>query len=111
MLSPPSASFRSHYQDLVSSGAIEPDAAQEEAADALAELEQRLSNYKPFRKQRVGRISRRRNPPHAQNHRRSPKSSSLVATSPPHSSGNNPRVHPDETRNAASRAPARPGHV
>jgi cell division protein ZapE len=51
MLSPPSASFRSHYQDLVSSGAIEPDAAQEEAADALAELEQRLANYKPFRKQ------------------------------------------------------------
>jgi len=51
MLSPPSASFRAHYQDLVSSGAIEPDAAQEEAADALAELEQRLSNYKPFRKQ------------------------------------------------------------
>ena len=51
MLSPPSASFRAHYQALVSSGAIEPDAAQEEAAEALAELEQRLSNYKPFRKQ------------------------------------------------------------
>jgi len=51
MLSPPSASFRAHYQAQVSSGAIEPDAAQEEAADALAELEQRLSDYKPFRKQ------------------------------------------------------------
>jgi cell division protein ZapE len=51
MLSPPSASFRVHYQALVSSGAIEPDAAQEEAAEALAELEQRLSNYKPLRKQ------------------------------------------------------------
>ena len=51
MLSPPSASFRAHYQALVSSGAIEPDAAQEEAAEALADLEQRLSNYKPFRKQ------------------------------------------------------------
>jgi cell division protein ZapE len=51
MLSPPSASFRTHYQALVSSGAIEPDAAQEEAAEALADLEQRLSNYKPFRKQ------------------------------------------------------------
>src|SRR5664280_3765977 len=51
MLSPPSASFRAHYQALVSSGAIEPDAAQEEAADALAELEQRLANYRPFRKQ------------------------------------------------------------
>ena len=51
MLYPPSASFRAHYQALISSGAIEPDAAQEEAAEALAELEQRLSNYKPFRKQ------------------------------------------------------------
>jgi cell division protein ZapE len=51
MLSPPSASFRAHYQALVSSGAIEPDAAQEEAAEALAGLEQRLSDYKPFRKQ------------------------------------------------------------
>lgn len=51
MLSPPSASFRAHYQALISSDAIEPDAAQEEAAEALAELEQRLSNYKPFRKQ------------------------------------------------------------
>ncbi len=51
MLSPPSASFRSHYQDLVSSGAIEPDAAQEEVAEAFADLEQRLSGYKPLRKQ------------------------------------------------------------
>src|SRR5664280_2589922 len=51
MLSPPSASFRTHYQSLVSSGAIEPDAAQEEAAEALADLELRLANYKPARKQ------------------------------------------------------------
>ncbi len=51
MLSPPPASFRAHYQALVSSGAIEPDAAQEEAAEAFAELEQRLANYKPLRKQ------------------------------------------------------------
>jgi cell division protein ZapE len=51
MLSLPSGSFRAHYQALVSSGAIEPDAAQAEAADALAELEQRLSDYKPLRKQ------------------------------------------------------------
>jgi cell division protein ZapE len=51
MLSPPSASFSAHYQALVSSGALEPDAAQEEAAEALAALEQRLSDYKPFRKQ------------------------------------------------------------
>src|ERR1700704_3382898 len=51
MLSPPSASFRAHYQALVSSGAIEPDAAQAEAAEAFASLEQRLAGYKPVRKQ------------------------------------------------------------
>jgi cell division protein ZapE len=51
MLTTPSASFRAHYQALVSSGAIEPDAAQAEAAEALAELEQRLADYKPPRKQ------------------------------------------------------------
>ncbi len=57
MLSPPSASFRAHYQALVSSGAIEPDAAQEEVAEAFAGLEQRLSRYKPLRKQRLlGRL-------------------------------------------------------
>jgi cell division protein ZapE len=47
----PSASFRTHYRALVSSGAIEADAAQAEAAEALAELEQRLTGYKPPRKQ------------------------------------------------------------
>jgi cell division protein ZapE len=51
MLSPPSASFRAHYQALVSSGAIEPDAAQAEAAEAFADLEGRLAGYKPARKQ------------------------------------------------------------
>jgi cell division protein ZapE len=51
MLSRPSASFRTHYQALVSSGAIEPDAAQAEAAEAFASLEQRLAGYKPLRKQ------------------------------------------------------------
>ncbi len=51
MLSPPSASFRAHYQALVSSGTIEPDAAQAEAAEAFADLEQRLAGYKPVRKQ------------------------------------------------------------
>src|ERR1700732_2872004 len=51
MLSAPSVSFRAHYQALVSSGAIEPDAAQAEAAEAFAELEQRLARYKPIRKQ------------------------------------------------------------
>jgi cell division protein ZapE len=51
MLSPPAASFRAHYQALVSSGAIEADAAQAEAAEAFAALEARLSSYKPARKQ------------------------------------------------------------
>jgi cell division protein ZapE len=51
MLSTPSASFRAHYQALVSSGAIEPDAAQAQAAEAFAALEQRLASYKPPRKQ------------------------------------------------------------
>jgi len=47
----PPASFRAHYLSLASSGAIEPDAAQAEAADAFAGLEQRLEGYKPARKQ------------------------------------------------------------
>jgi len=51
MLSPPSASLRAHYQALVSSGALEPDAAQEQAVEAFGALEQRLSSYKPARKQ------------------------------------------------------------
>ncbi len=51
MLSPPSASFRDRYQALVSSGALEPDAAQARAVDAFAALEHRLANYKPASKQ------------------------------------------------------------
>jgi cell division protein ZapE len=51
MLSTSPSSFRSEYQALVSSGAIEADAAQARAADAFASLEQRLSGYKPLRKQ------------------------------------------------------------
>jgi cell division protein ZapE len=51
MLSTPPASFRAHYQALVSSGAIEADAAQARAVSALGALEQRLSRYKPVRKQ------------------------------------------------------------
>jgi cell division protein ZapE len=51
MLSPPSASFRAHYRAFVSSGAIEPDAAQAEAAEAFSSLGQRLASYKPVRKQ------------------------------------------------------------
>jgi cell division protein ZapE len=50
MLSPPSASFRAHYQALVSSGAIEPDPAQAEIVEAFAALEERLAKYKPPRK-------------------------------------------------------------
>src|SRR6476661_9097897 len=57
MLSPASLSFRAHYQALVSSGAIEPDAAQEAVAAAFAGLEDRLSSYKPLRKQSLlGRL-------------------------------------------------------
>src|SRR5882757_4635146 len=41
MLSTPSASFHAHYKALVASG----------AAEAFAALEQRLSGYKPLRKQ------------------------------------------------------------
>jgi len=51
MLSTSPSSFRAHYQALVSAGAIEPDAAQAEAAEAFADLEQRLVRYKPVRKQ------------------------------------------------------------
>ncbi|WP_213773930.1 cell division protein ZapE [Bradyrhizobium sp. dw_78] len=54
---PPSVSFRAHYQSLINSGAIEPDAAQAEAAEAFAALEDRLANYKPARKPRLlGRL-------------------------------------------------------
>src|ERR1700686_1900871 len=57
MLTPPSASFHAHYQALVSSGSLEPDAAQAEGAEAFAELERRLAGYKPPRKQRLlGRL-------------------------------------------------------
>jgi cell division protein ZapE len=51
MLSTPPTSFLAHYQFLVSTGSIEPDAAQAQAAEAFADLEARLSHYKPARKQ------------------------------------------------------------
>src|SRR5258705_1682597 len=51
MLAPASVSFRAHYQGLVASGAIEADAAQAEAAEAFADLEQRLASYTPLSKQ------------------------------------------------------------
>jgi cell division protein ZapE len=45
--SAPPASFLGHYEALIASGAIEPDAAQREVAEAFGDLEQRLSHYKP----------------------------------------------------------------
>ena len=51
MLSTSPASFGAHYEALVSSGAIEADAAQAEAAEAFTDLEARLASYKPLRKQ------------------------------------------------------------
>ena len=46
-----SSNFLDQYEALVASGAIEPDAAQREVAEALGDLEQTLSHYKPQRKQ------------------------------------------------------------
>jgi cell division protein ZapE len=51
MLSTLVTSFCTHYQALVSSGAIDPDPAQAKAAEAFASLERRLASYKPVRKQ------------------------------------------------------------
>ncbi|MEO8318837.1 MAG: cell division protein ZapE [Bradyrhizobium sp.] len=57
MLSTSPNSFRSHYQALVSSGAIEADPAQADAVEALAALDERLASYKPLRKQSLfGRL-------------------------------------------------------
>ena len=50
MLSRPAVSFRAHHQALVESASIEPDAAQQEVAEAFSELEDRLARYKPLRK-------------------------------------------------------------
>src|SRR3954451_19826521 len=51
MLVTPSDAFRAQYQSLIASGAIEPDPAQAEVADAFASLERRLATYQPARKQ------------------------------------------------------------
>ncbi|MBB4374552.1 cell division protein ZapE [Bradyrhizobium sp. cir1] len=56
MLSTPSSPFREAYQAEIAAGAIEPDAAQAEVAEAYAALDQRLASYKPARKQ--GLLSR-----------------------------------------------------
>jgi cell division protein ZapE len=50
-------SFLSHYEDLVTSGEIERDGAQQRGADAFAALETRLDGYRPTRKGRLlGRL-------------------------------------------------------
>jgi cell division protein ZapE len=51
MFNAPSATFHAHYKALIASGAIEADPAQQRAAEAFAALEQRLSGYKPIKKQ------------------------------------------------------------
>ena len=57
MSSTASPSFHAHYQSLVSTGAIEADPAQAQAAEAFADLEARLASYKPVRKQSLlGRL-------------------------------------------------------
>jgi cell division protein ZapE len=45
------ATFLDQYEALIASGAIEADAAQREVAVAFGDLEQKLSHYKPARKQ------------------------------------------------------------
>src|SRR5690242_11245349 len=50
MLTTDPTSFHAQYQALVSSGAIDADPAQAEAAEAFAALEERLSSYKPAKK-------------------------------------------------------------
>jgi cell division protein ZapE len=57
MLSSAPAAFLDQYEALVSSGAIEPDAAQREVAEAFGDLEQRVERYRPLRRQRLlGRL-------------------------------------------------------
>src|SRR6201997_5948159 len=51
MLTQPSSPFRTEYQALVASGAIEADPAQAELVEAVYSLERRLEAYKPLRKQ------------------------------------------------------------
>jgi cell division protein ZapE len=64
MLSTPSSSFGERYESLVSSGAIEADAAQAAAAGAFSDLEARLSTYKPVSKQGLlGRLFADKNEP------------------------------------------------
>jgi cell division protein ZapE len=50
---PPASSFLAHYEALVASSAIEPDAAQREVAEAFDDLEQRVERYRPLRRLRL----------------------------------------------------------
>jgi cell division protein ZapE len=64
MLTASPSSFRDHYQELVASGAIEADPAQAAAVAAFGDLEARLANYKPVRKQGfLGRLFADKNEP------------------------------------------------
>jgi len=57
MLSTSPSSFLDHYKALVASGAIEADPAQARAATAFGALDERLTSYKPQRKQSLfGRL-------------------------------------------------------
>jgi cell division protein ZapE len=51
MLTTPPATFHAHYNALVASGAIEADPAQQRVAESFAALDERLSGYKPLKKQ------------------------------------------------------------
>ncbi|MBN8967949.1 MAG: AFG1 family ATPase [Rhizobiales bacterium] len=52
----PLSAFRRHYEILIASGAIEPDAAQVAAVNALSALDERLSHYKPRKAGLFGRL-------------------------------------------------------
>src|SRR6516165_2276198 len=57
MLTASADSFSAQYQALVLSGAIESDAAQAGVAEAFAALEERITSYRPLRRQRLfGRL-------------------------------------------------------
>jgi cell division protein ZapE len=51
MLYTQTSPFRTEYQAQIAAGAIEPDAAQAEVAEAYAALDLRLADYRPARKQ------------------------------------------------------------
>ncbi len=50
------SAFRRHYETLIASGAIEPDAAQVGAVEAFSALDQHLAHYKPRKAGLFGRL-------------------------------------------------------